>query len=171
MNQSDGAKIAATLTVLYPNSKLADGAEAGYAMALADIPYEVVNALMPQIMDAHPTFCPGPAELRAFVTSITNPPPSWEQGWQEVMSQVRSVGNWGMPGLKDPAAAEAVRSLGWSTFCNAPDPKFGGDARELSFLQSRFREVYETASIRQANADTLDRLPEGARLALAGGGA
>ena len=87
MNHSEGAKIAATLTVLYPNAKLADGAEAGYAMALADVPYEIVAALMPQIMDAHPTFCPGPAELRAFVRKVTQPEASWELAWGETFRQ------------------------------------------------------------------------------------
>ena len=174
MNESESAKIAATLTVLYPNSKLADGAEAGYAMALADVPYAVVSALMPQIMDTHPTFCPGPAELRAFVKNLTSTAISWDQAWNAAMDEVRRTGVacWnGPPRFSDDAIAAAVRAIGWAAICNAPDPKFGGDARDLGFLQGRFRDAYEASVERHRRESIAAALPEPTRLSITDRGA
>ena len=162
MNRSEAAKTAATLMALYPNHKLGADSEAGYALALVDVPYATITALMQQVMDAHPTFCPGPAELRAFVRKVTQPEPSWELAWGEAFRQVTSVGSWGAPVFADAALADTVRSLGWDAFCHCPIEGAGRTA-----LQTRFREAYQAATERRRNADTLATLPEPTRLAVA----
>jgi len=164
VNQSEGAKIAATLTALYPHSKLGAGSEDAYAMALADVPYEIVAALMPQIMDAHPTFCPGPAEVRAFVKKIMNPAIPWEEAWAEAFRQVRKVGRWSPPVFTDDALVATVRQLGWDAFCECPT-----EGRDRAFYQNRFREVYESNARRQGDDDTRRGLPGGGDPELGGG--
>jgi len=169
MTELQSEELCDALQSAYPNAKLTGGSPAMYRAMLGGVPFRAVLALLPKVVQANPDFCPSAPAFANAVQAVLNPTPTWEQGWEEVMRQVRSVGSWGTPVLKDPAAAEVVRALGWSTFCNAPDPKFGGDARELAFLQTRFREVYETTSTRQQNHAALDALPEGARPALDGG--
>jgi len=164
-------KIVAVLQDNYPNARLTERSPEAYRTMIGDAPFEVVLAALEKSMRASPEFCPSAPAIANAIRAILDPAPTWELGWLEVMGQVRSVGSWGVPVLKDSAAAEVVRSIGWSTFCNAPDPKYGGDARDLAFLQTRFREVYQAASERRRNADTLDALPEPTRLAITDRGA
>ena len=161
MTTVEAAELVATLQMLYPNANLAKGAEKGYAFALGEFPAESVTGCLKQILDAHPTFCPGPAELRAFVRTVTQPEPSWELAWGESFRQVTSVGSWGAPVFADAALADTVRSLGWDAFCHCPIEGAGRTA-----LQTRFREAYQAATERRRNADTLAALPEPTRMAL-----
>jgi len=161
MTPAQASKVAATMSGLYPNNKLSPDSAALYHLALQDIAYEVVMGMVPAIMEAHPTFCPGPAELRAFVRTVTQPEPSWELAWGEAFRQVTSVGSWGAPVFADAALADTVRSLGWDAFCYCPIEGAGRTA-----LQTRFREAYQAASERRRNVDTLAALPEPTRLAL-----
>ena len=161
MTPAQASKIAATLSGLYPNNKLSPDSASFYHLALQDIAYEVVMGMVPAIMEAHPTFCPGPAELRAFVHKVTQPDPSWALAWGEAFRQVTSVGSWGAPVFADSALADTVRSLGWLSFCSCP-----AEGRDRSFFQTRFREIYESAVARRANQATLESLPEPTRMAL-----
>ncbi|HXH56581.1 hypothetical protein [Iamia sp.] len=166
------AHIVRTLIGLYPNSdKIGKGSEVGYHLALEDLAAELFTRdIWRAILTQHPTFPPNPGELRAFVKNVTSTALGWEQAWYLAMREVRRTGAelwYGPPVFPDDATAAAVRAVGWAAMCAAPDPRGGGSAKDLGFLQARFRDAYEAAVERHRRDDIAAALTASARPALA----
>ena len=81
----------------------------------------------------HGHFAPKPADVIRQLRGSTAD--AALMAWQDVLSQVRSLGSYGTPALTD-AQREAVHGVGgWGAICRS-------DERELSFLQKRFIDHY-----------------------------
>jgi hypothetical protein len=145
--------IVATLMGLYPNSdKLGRGSEAGYHLALEDIPVEAFSRdIWRAIVARHPSYPPNPGELRSFVLEAVDATPDAELAWAEVQKQIKAVGWWGKPEFSDPAILEAVNAVGgWEAVCAC-------ERDQVTFLRSQFARQYgalrkrvETTALREA---------------------
>jgi hypothetical protein len=147
--------IVATLMGLYPNSdKLGRGSEAGYHLALEDIPVEAFSRdIWRAIVARHPSYPPNPGELRSFVLEAVDATPDAELAWQEVQKQVKDVGNWGRPEFSDPAILRAVNGVGgWEAVCSC-------EIANLPTLRAQFRNQYNAAKKSDGLAVIREALP------------
>jgi hypothetical protein len=105
----------------FPNFKPTDLTPEIYFQTLQDIPSdELKAAVLHCITQAGRAFAPSIGEIRGAVSDLrraaTNVPSAYD-AWQEVGSQIVSVGSYGAPAFSSPLIERTVRNLGWRNLC------------------------------------------------------
>jgi hypothetical protein len=143
------------LVACFPQPPIGDEMVKAYVRWLADIPLEVLDAVIEQAV-AEYKFLPTIAELREIVlrlSSVSGRRPNAAEAWGDVMAEVRRVGSYRQPVFSDELVARAVEIIGWRELCLSEN----GVADRAHFFR-----VYEQLVRREAEEERL--LPEARRL-------
>lgn len=140
------------LSDAYPNNKNQPGTAAVYAMALADLPDDVLRAAALECVTTC-KFFPTVAEIRAAASTVSVGGHQRHalEAWADVKAAVTRYGRRWTPTFDDPLVSDCVRALGWVDFCNSEIDE------EMSW-RARFCDIYEAMSRRQQT--DFVRLPE-----------
>lgn len=135
-----------------------------WARVLSDIPYDVAEAALLQVLTGARYF-PSVAEIRqAAVNLMRGQAPAAVDAWGEVQAAIRRYGYYREAEAltsMSPEVAHVVRAIGWQEICASQEP---------DVVRGQFRRAYEEyVTRRQAEAvmpDEVKRLREAALKAL-----
>lgn len=160
MNRTESAKLVAILTAAYPSAQVRPETSTAYAMALADIPFELGEQAVAVLLRTN-KFLPTPAEIReALVDAATQDQPSWEQAWKELERTIGRFGSlllmqgdsydayrerYGWTGWSTPEVEEAVDFIGYRNVCMSENS-------DLPTIRAQFRNCYEAIVQRKRKA-------------------
>lgn len=151
MTEADRPAFARALFVLGEtfNESISDLRAEGYFDALRDFELEQATAAMREALRTC-KFFPKPVELREMVDGDADT--NADQGWAEVIREVRRVGYTGVPRFNDQAALAAVRDVwgSWSRLCET----LPGEGPELVGWVKQFKSAYRSQGVR-ARTDAL----------------
>lgn len=136
MANNDGLIAVKMLLAAYPQSKADEATLAVYMATLADLNTDDLRRAVLWCI-AHCKFMPTVAEIReaAINSDEANRVPTSGEAWGEVMCQVRSVGNWGIPTFSSPTIERAVDAIGWREICLSEEP---------GVIRGQFLKIYAT---------------------------
>lgn len=134
------------LFAAFPNTQISEGTVAVYLRLLSDIPPEALQVAVDQAI-ATCRFLPTVAELRDTLLGLsTIGQLSWGEAWENVQSEMRRVGSYGVPHFSSDLTASVVRSMGWKTLCASENPQTD---------RAQFRDMYTALAARQAGEQKL----------------
>ena len=117
MNPKEAIKVISVLTAAYPNMNISQETIEIYIRFLADISFDVGQAVALKII-SQSEFFPSVAKFRENVLKILpNEIPGMEAAWAEVTDNFHSTGSWGTPVFSNPIIDKAVQALGWRELC------------------------------------------------------
>lgn len=151
MTEVDRPAFARALFVLGEtfNEPISDLRAEGYFDAMRDFSLEEASAAI-RVALRTCKFFPRPVELREMVEGDTDA--NADQGWAEVIREVRRVGYLGTPMVADPVALAAVRDVwgSWRRLCET----LPGEGPELVGWMKQFKSAYRSQGVR-ARTDAL----------------
>ncbi len=151
------AKFLFTLRAAYANaSPVSEATLEIYAQMLSDIPEEILDKILYQILNTC-KFFPTIAEIREIAVNIMTDGkriPDAIEAWGEVIQQIDLTGYYGMPKFSHPLISETVKMFGWQNLCMS---------EQLDYDRAHFIKAYE--SLRKRAIDELRVLPAGEVLA------
>jgi hypothetical protein len=151
MTETDRPAFARALFVLGEtfNEPISDLRAEGYFDAMRDFSLEAANAAI-RVALRTCKFFPRPVELREMVEGDADT--NADQGWAEVIREVRRVGYIGVPVFTDPTALATVRDVwgSWARLCET----LPGEGPELVGWMKQFKSAYRSQGVR-ARTDAL----------------
>ena len=128
------------LFAAFPNTQISDGTVAVYMRLLADIPPEALQVAVDQAI-ATCKFLPTVAELRDTLHGLSAIGQlSWGEAWEDVQTEMRRIGSYGVPKFSSELTAAVVRSMGWKTLCASENPQTD---------RAQFRDMYNALAARR----------------------
>jgi hypothetical protein len=107
------------LAACFPQVAVGEQTLKVYVQMLADIPLDVLDAVIEQAV-TECKFFPSLAELRrvylALTSDLTHRPASFE-AWGAVLAEFGRTGSYGEPQFADPLVARCVEIVGWRQLC------------------------------------------------------
>ena len=137
-------KIAKGITTAYSWANLLPNQEAVeiWYRKLADIPYDVMTAVVNRWIETK-TSPPSIAALRQEADIVVNGvPPSWADGWEQVQKAIARYGYMQRDAAlasMDEITRETVIRIGWQQIC---------ESENVDALRANFRMVHETMTRR-----------------------
>lgn len=151
MNEQDRPAFARALFVLGEtfNESISDLRAEGYFDALRDFSLEEATAAMREALRTC-KFFPKPVELRELVDGDADT--NADQGWAELIREVRRVGYMGTPDFTDGRIAMAIVDIwgSWRRLCET----LPGEGPELVGWVKQFKSAYRSQGVR-ARTDAL----------------
>lgn len=141
-------KISKGITTAFPWANLFPSQEAVeiWYRKLADIPYEIMAAVVNRWIETK-TQPPTIAALRQEADIVVNGvPPSWADGWEQVQKAISRYGYMQQEAAlasMDEVTQETVRRIGWQQIC---------ESENVDALRANFRMVHEAMSRRKQEA-------------------
>lgn len=156
MKQSETNKILALVRENWPNHPWSDHADQIWHLALADVPYETVNAVLPRLFREQ-KFPPVPADIVALLGVRESDQwsrllPNGEQTWEEIRAQIKYPGSWGTPVFSHPLIERTMRTFGWQELCQCPADQLNTLRAQVERFGNKYRD------------DAIDRLRQGATM-------
>ena len=134
------------LFAAFPNTQISEGTVAVYMRLLADIPPESLQVAVDQAI-ATCRFLPTVAELRDTLHGLSAIGQlSWGEAWENVQSEMRRIGSYGVPQFSSELTASVVRSMGWKTLCASENPATD---------RAQFRDMYNALATRREGEQKL----------------
>lgn len=139
-------RILKQLFAAYPQAQVSEQTVAVYLRMLRDIPPEALQVAVDQAI-ATSKFLPTVAELRDTLHGLRQlDTPSWGEAWEDVMSEMRRIGSYGVPQFRSRLTEQVVRSMGWKTLCASENPQTD---------RAQFRDMWNALAARQERTDKL----------------
>lgn len=130
----------------YPNTQVTPETVAVYLRLLGDIEPDDLQIVVDQAV-ATCKFLPTVAELRDMRHAMTQMSElSWGEAWENVQSEMRRIGNWGVPQFSTELTSAVVRSMGWRELCASENPQTD---------RAQFRDIYNGMQTRQHSTQKL----------------
>jgi len=160
------------LNGMYRHANLGGDNLAGYHLLLADIPYDVVMAGLPTLLEQHPDFVPSaPAMRNHFVGTSTDAwsaeLPNGEQAWEEIRDRIKYPGSWGKPKFTHPLIERTARAFGWQELCQCPTDQMQTLRAQVERFHNQFRQD-AIAALKRGTPMELAILPNGEQKRIAG---
>ncbi|HKS27792.1 MAG TPA: hypothetical protein VJS44_08230 [Pyrinomonadaceae bacterium] len=122
--QMEIAKRVGMLAAAYPNASITKETLRVYEGMLADIPLDVLDAVVRQCL-AECEFFPTIARLREMALNLTSnvsQMPTPFEAWGIVAKEIGAVGHLGNPKFENPLIEKAVKIMGWWQLCTSENP-------------------------------------------------
>lgn len=146
----DVIKIMGVMAHAFPRYELSADSIKMYARYFQDIPKDILEAAANQIV-AESTFFPSVAEWRNMALRLMQDPSALTaaEAWEEVISEIKRVGQYRKPEFSNPLIQKAVNCFGWITLCMS---------ESIEYDRSQFFKVYDTFVNRER--DNFKLLPD-----------
>jgi hypothetical protein len=144
MTLTETNKILAIIRENWPNHPWSEHADRVWHMALDDVPYEVVEAALPELFRTQ-KFAPVPADIRVLLKLPTETDewgaqlPNGEQAWEEIRRQIKYPGAWGVPTFSHPLIERTMRAFGWNELCGCPADQMNTLRAQVERFHNQFR--------------------------------
>lgn len=148
-NRTEFAKMFAALALAWPKYEMQKQTVEVYFRILQDLPDEYLEKASHHLM-ATSTFFPSISEWRKATIDLMTPQiPTEFEAWEEVMTQIRSIGSYYKPEFSHPLITRTVETMGWRTLCMS---------EQIEYDRAHFYKAY--AALRNRALDEVRMLPE-----------
>lgn len=155
--EQEVGKMMLVLAVSYPNFKPPMSAEEcqawyrSYHAQFGEYPVEIIQAAMDIAKQHSPQFYPPAAAILKEIHSLLQRPQrSGVEAWGDVVREIKRVGLSFPPVFEDPVTKNIVDGMGWRYLCLSEEPMVD---------RAHFVKAYEQASKREADSESMLRLP------------
>ena len=140
VSEEQALKLMAILTAAYPNTQISKATVDVYINFLLPLDYDAAQKAVFSLISKS-QFFPTIAEIKAAADSFSPKAyiPDPDQAWLEVMTQIQSVGSYGIPKFSHQAIKDAVDVIGWWNLCASEN---------IGVERAHFMRVYEAVKKR-----------------------
>lgn len=141
MNLIETNKLLAILREMWPNHPWAENADKVWHLALANVPYEAVTAILPRLLQTQ-RYAPVPADLIALLPEVPGDDyalPNGEQAWEEIRAEIKRAGWNNKPRFSHPLIERTMRAFGWQEICGCQLDQLNTLRAQVERFHNQFR--------------------------------
>jgi hypothetical protein len=153
VTRKEATQIVAMLQGAFPQRQLPDSTIEVYAMALADLDFELARAAVMRLVQTS-RFLPTIAEIREAAVRDRVSLPTPEEAWGIVRRAIGQHGSYRVPVFDCDEIHDAVRDIGWKEICLSEQP---------ASTRARFIDAYKSRVERRMNAEARGAYARGKR--------
>jgi hypothetical protein len=153
VTRKEATQVVAMLQGAFPQRQLPDSTVEVYAMALADLDFELAKAAVMRLVQTS-RFLPTVAEIREAAVRDRVSLPTPEEAWGIVRRAIGKHGSYRVPVFDCDEVHDAVRDIGWQEICLSETP---------ASTRARFIDAFKSRVARRMDQEARGSYVRGAR--------